>query len=326
MHNIVNNLISIQNELKIKIKKLNFKNYNPSIIAVSKTFTIKDILPLINYGHIHFGENKVQEGMEKLEKRISVLRHENISLRNHIEMLNHRLESVLSKKNCLLTLAYEVNDPGNLGTMFRTSRAFGADAMLLSKGSVDPYNPKVVRAAAGALFSLPFISGVDGQWLLEEARDRKIKTLALDADTRAAEGGIVAALGPHATDTVSPALWSRIAEISQARDLPIHVHVAQSVEEQERSFEHHGCSPIERLDRLGVLAAGVGIPDGPGIEQHAAVDLNAHLEKPRERYNALMEDPGHIEAVLQKGAERAREETAVTMDRLRAAVGLGRFN
>ena len=65
MHNIVNNLISIQNELKIKIKKLDFINYNPNIIAVSKTFAIKDILPLINYGHVHFGENKVQEAIEK---------------------------------------------------------------------------------------------------------------------------------------------------------------------------------------------------------------------------------------------------------------------
>ena len=65
MHNIVDNLLSIQNELKIKIKKLNFENYNPNIVAVSKTFTIKDILPLINHGHIHFGENKVQEAIEK---------------------------------------------------------------------------------------------------------------------------------------------------------------------------------------------------------------------------------------------------------------------
>lgn len=53
--------------------------------------------------------------------------------------------------------------------------------------------------------------------------------------------------------------------------------------------------------------------------------LNAHLEAPRERYNALMEDPGHIESVLQKGAERAREQAAASMDKLRAAVGLGRF-
>ena len=65
MHNVVNNLISIQNELKIKIKKLNFENYNPNIIAVGKTFGIKDILPLINHGHVHFGENKVKEAMEK---------------------------------------------------------------------------------------------------------------------------------------------------------------------------------------------------------------------------------------------------------------------
>ena len=65
MHNVVNNLISIENELKIKIKKLNIENYNPRIIAVSKTFSIKDILPLINHNHVHFGENKVQEAVEK---------------------------------------------------------------------------------------------------------------------------------------------------------------------------------------------------------------------------------------------------------------------
>ena len=65
MHKVVNNLISIQNELKIKIKKLNLENYNPNVIAVSKTFSIKEILPLINHGHIHFGENKVQEAVEK---------------------------------------------------------------------------------------------------------------------------------------------------------------------------------------------------------------------------------------------------------------------
>lgn len=70
-------------------------------------------------------------------------------------------------------------------------------------------------------------------------------------------------------------------------------------------------------------AEGIGWGDAKNqVFEH----LNAHLEQPRERYNALMEDPGHIEAVLQRGAERAREETAVTMDKLRATVGLGRFS
>ena len=69
-------------------------------------------------------------------------------------------------------------------------------------------------------------------------------------------------------------------------------------------------------------AAGIGWGDA----KNQLFDyLNAHLSEPRERYNALMDDPAHIEAVLQKGAERAREEAAVTMDKLRDVVGLGRF-
>ena len=57
----VNNLISIQDTLKNKIKNLK----NPTIIAVSKTFPIENIFPLINHGHEHYGENKVQEAIEK---------------------------------------------------------------------------------------------------------------------------------------------------------------------------------------------------------------------------------------------------------------------
>ena len=65
MHKVLENLNSIQNEIEIKIKKLNLTNYNPNIVAVTKTFPIKNIIPLINNGHIHFGENKVQEAVEK---------------------------------------------------------------------------------------------------------------------------------------------------------------------------------------------------------------------------------------------------------------------
>ena len=53
--------------------------------------------------------------------------------------------------------------------------------------------------------------------------------------------------------------------------------------------------------------------------------LNEQLREPRERYEALMQDPGHIESILLKGAERARAEAAPFMDRMRQAVGLGRF-
>ena len=64
MHNIVKNLLDIENNIKVQTNKLNITNY-PQIIAVSKTFKIDKILPLIEHGHTNYGENKVQEAVEK---------------------------------------------------------------------------------------------------------------------------------------------------------------------------------------------------------------------------------------------------------------------
>ena len=81
----------------------------------------------------------------------------------------------------------------------------------------------------------------------------------LDTTTRLASGGdwadsgIYAALGPHATDTVSEGLWLRAAELAETHGLPIHAHLAQSPEEYARSVERNGCSPTAWLARLGVL-------------------------------------------------------------------------
>ena len=64
MHNIVKNLLEIENNINTYLNKLNITNH-PKIIAVSKTFKIDKILPLIDYGHLDYGENKVQEAVEK---------------------------------------------------------------------------------------------------------------------------------------------------------------------------------------------------------------------------------------------------------------------
>ena len=64
MHQIVQNLVNIQDEINLNLS--NQKNPKiPKIIAVSKTFGMDKILPLIEYGHLDFGENKVQEAIEK---------------------------------------------------------------------------------------------------------------------------------------------------------------------------------------------------------------------------------------------------------------------
>src|SRR6056300_402040 len=64
MHHTVKNLLDIENNIKTYLNKLNVNN-NPKIVAVSKTFKIDKILPLIEHGHTDYGENKVQEAVEK---------------------------------------------------------------------------------------------------------------------------------------------------------------------------------------------------------------------------------------------------------------------
>jgi pyridoxal phosphate enzyme (YggS family) len=64
MHSTVKNLLVIQDIIKVKLNEININNY-PKIIAVSKTFKIDQISPLIDHGHVDFGENKVQEAVEK---------------------------------------------------------------------------------------------------------------------------------------------------------------------------------------------------------------------------------------------------------------------
>jgi len=79
MHNTVKNLIDIENNIKVYLNKLNI-NSNPKILAVSKTFKIDKILPLIEYGHINYGENKVQEAIEKWTE----IKKTNLKLKLHM--------------------------------------------------------------------------------------------------------------------------------------------------------------------------------------------------------------------------------------------------
>ena len=64
MHSTVKNLLEIEDNIKLNLNEPNKVNY-PKIIAVSKTFNMDKIKPLLEHGHINFGENKVQEAVEK---------------------------------------------------------------------------------------------------------------------------------------------------------------------------------------------------------------------------------------------------------------------
>ena len=76
MHNTVKNLIYIEDLVKSKVNH----DRLPKIIAVSKTFPIENILPLLEYGHLHYGENKVQEALDKWGD----IKNENHSIQLHL--------------------------------------------------------------------------------------------------------------------------------------------------------------------------------------------------------------------------------------------------
>ena len=78
MHHTQSNLIEINKKIKDKIKNLSLSEYDPKVIAVSKTFSEEDIMPLIKYGHCDFGENKVQEAQKKWPKLKEL--HKNLKL------------------------------------------------------------------------------------------------------------------------------------------------------------------------------------------------------------------------------------------------------
>jgi len=89
--------------------------------------------------------------------------------------------SLAEPRPTLGVMLVQDRDPGNVGTIMRTADAVGADAVLLSAGSADVYNPKAVRASAGSVFHVPHATGVDPTAVIDWARASGVQVLAADA-------------------------------------------------------------------------------------------------------------------------------------------------
>ncbi|WP_033219378.1 TrmH family RNA methyltransferase [Kitasatospora phosalacinea] len=89
-------------------------------------------------------------------------------------------EQVLAARPKLVAVLAHVRDPGNAGTVLRTADAAGADAVVLTDASVDPYNPKAVRASVGSLFHLPVATGVPVEEAVARLRAAGVRVLAAD--------------------------------------------------------------------------------------------------------------------------------------------------
>jgi RNA methyltransferase, TrmH family len=90
------------------------------------------------------------------------------------------LDDVVARRPRLVAVLAQVRDPGNAGTVIRAAAAAGADAVILTDASVDPYNPKCVRSTAGSLFHLALVTGPTLAETVERLRGAGLQVLAAD--------------------------------------------------------------------------------------------------------------------------------------------------
>lgn len=97
-----------------------------------------------------------------------------------VSQKHYVLKDLLQKESPLLVLLEDIQDPGNLGTIIRTSEGAGVDGIIMSKDTVDIYNPKTIRATMGSVFRMPFIYVEDMIATLSSLRQVHIVTYAAD--------------------------------------------------------------------------------------------------------------------------------------------------
>src|SRR5581483_9214498 len=89
----------------------------------------------------------------------------------------YSLETVLSAGSSCLVFADHIQDPGNLGALLRTVEALGGSALVTDKGSVDAFNPKVVRGSMGAVLRCPILQAGSLKEWVALARRRKLQVV-----------------------------------------------------------------------------------------------------------------------------------------------------
>lgn len=93
------------------------------------------------------------------------------------EIMKRDCENINYENDPFFVLLENITDPGNMGTIIRTADAAGADGIFVTKGCVDIYNPKVIRATMGSVFHLPIYRNVNGLNIVEKLNYNNIITI-----------------------------------------------------------------------------------------------------------------------------------------------------
>ncbi|MCL2864933.1 MAG: RNA methyltransferase [Lachnospiraceae bacterium] len=97
-----------------------------------------------------------------------------------VRQRRYGLPELLREEKTLLLLLETLQDPGNLGTIFRTAEAAGVTGIIMDGDCVDMYHPKVIRSTMGTIFRMPFVVVEDLLLCLEELKEKKIRVYGTD--------------------------------------------------------------------------------------------------------------------------------------------------
>ena len=95
-----------------------------------------------------------------------------------MKQYHYSLDDLAGKKHPFIMILENLQDPGNLGTILRTAEGAGVDGVILSRTSVDIYNPKTIRATMGSIYRMPFLYVDQLEEILPELKRRGIRTYA----------------------------------------------------------------------------------------------------------------------------------------------------
>lgn len=98
------------------------------------------------------------------------------------DLLAASLDEVIRPGARMSVVLESAADPGNVGTIIRTADAAGADGVVLTGGSTDPFSGKVVRATAGSIFHLPIVESVDLPLLVNRVRESGMSLVVATGD------------------------------------------------------------------------------------------------------------------------------------------------
>ena len=145
-----------------------------------------------------------------------------------VKMPDYTLEEVIPKENAHLLILESIQDPGNLGTMFRTGEGAGISGIIMNRTTVDVFNPKTIRSTMGSIFRVPFFVTENLQDILMQLKSRKIKLYSVhlqgsvsyeEPDYKEPTGFLIGNEGNGLSD-----------EIARMADTYIHIPMAGKVE------------------------------------------------------------------------------------------------